>query len=465
MTRKRRVRRRHRTQKGKGKAKAQPKARTMQKGGKPLRVNPPICKGLPSLVNGLEYGSIQTEKYAKNQPQTDYKAFFDGTCYPPYVVSTTHMSGYTLKGSFILMKKPEEVSMLLDKWMKWIQPISKEMFSSSLVGIRSNINPFKSYYDQLQMYKSALENKKSMITKAVTSDSEILVSEENIKSTLQMIKMKYEYYNDIPFNMKEFLGFEKMSGWFGTEAARIKGMQEMDEEVKKLNKQVETNPDVLKKITEENEKKKEASKATLVLTAYVFCYLNRATNVGSLEQILGVLNKLYAQINSFSDAKGTPEDSMGLINTFVEKFPVHLGELKTAMEVMKGGTLKGFRTKATGMAKGLLDKTRTAIKAGAYKGALKVANWSKPNGLNATVGEEEFLEGELTGVTNGGIQRQNSESRFKGHFKELQEKEGNTGGAPSHPMSNNHEESPRRGGAVRGARGPVPRVRGVNPEA
>jgi len=29
-----------------------------------------------------------------------------------------------------------------------------------------------------------------------------LVSEENIKSTLQMIKMKYDYYNDIPFNMK-----------------------------------------------------------------------------------------------------------------------------------------------------------------------------------------------------------------------------------------------------------------------
>jgi len=221
MTRKRRVRRRRRTQKGKTKPRSMPKARTMQKGGKPLRINPPICKGLPSLVNGLEYDSIQTVKYVKDQTQTDYKAFFDGTCYPPYVVSTTHMSGYTLKGSFILMKNPEEVSMFLDKWMKWIQPISKEMFSSSLVGIRSNINPFKSYYDQLQLFKNALENKKSMFVKAVTSDSEILVSEENIKETLRMIKVKYDYYNDIPFKMKEFLGFEKMSGWVGTEAARL----------------------------------------------------------------------------------------------------------------------------------------------------------------------------------------------------------------------------------------------------
>lgn len=391
MTRKRRVRRRRRTQKGKAKPK-QKGGKSMQKGGKPLRINPPICKGLPSLVNGLEYGSIQTEKYVKNQTQTDYKAFFDGTCYPPYVVSTTHMSGYTLKGSFILMKKPEEVSMVLDKWMKWIQPISKEMFSSSLVGIRSNINPFKSYYDQLQLYKTALENKKSMFVKAVTSDSEILVSEENIKSTLQMIKMKYDYYNDIPFNMKEFLGFEKMSGWFGTEAARIKGMQEMDAEVDKLKGDATPydSAKVLADIKEENDKKKAASKAILVLTTYVFCYLNRATNVGSLEQILGVLNKLYEQINSFSNKGGTPEDSMGLINTFVEKFPEHLKELKTSMEVMKGGAgvgrfFKGIGTKT----KELAQNAGTGAKGLVHKGATILAEKTKPK---QKIGKDGKLE-------------------------------------------------------------------------
>ena len=379
MTRKRRVRRRRRTQKGKAKPK--------QKGGKPLRINPPICKGLPSLVNGLEYGSIQTEKYVKNQTQTDYKAFFDGTCYPPYVVSTTHMSGYTLKGSFILMKKPEEVSMVLDKWMKWIQPISKEMFSSSLVGIRSNINPFKSYYDQLQLYKTALENKKSMFVKAVTSDSEILVSEENIKSTLQMIKMKYDYYNDIPFNMKEFLGFEKMSGWFGTEAARIKGMQEMDAEVDKLKGDATPydSAKVLADIKEENEKKKAASKATLVLTTYVFCYLNRATDVGSLEKILGVLNKLYEQINSFSNKGGTPEDSMGLINTFVEKFPEHLKELKTAMGSQRGGMFKGFGKKTRELAQKVGTKANETI----HKGATILAEKTKPK---QKIGKDGKLE-------------------------------------------------------------------------
>ena len=380
MTRKRRVRRRRRTQKGKTKARSmpkdKPKAKSMQKGGKPLRINPAICKGLPSLVNGLEYDSIQTVKYVKDQAQTDYKAFFDGTCYPPYVVSTTHMSGYTLKGSFILMKNPEKVSMVIDKWMKWIQPISKEMFSSSLVGIRSNINPFKTYYDQLQMYKTALENKKSMIVKALTADTEILASEENIKGTLQTIQMKYNYYNDIPFNMKEFLGFEKMSGWFGTEAARIKGMQEMDEEVKKLVKPSDPKPNVLDKIKEENEKKKEASKATLVLTTYVFYYLNRATNAGSLEQILGVLNKLYAQINSFSDVKGTPEESMVLIRGFVEKFPVYLGELKTAMGSQRGGAfLKVIRTKTKEIAK----QAGTGAKGLLHKGASVIAERTKPN--------------------------------------------------------------------------------------
>ena len=388
MTRKRRVRRRRRTQKGKPtpkdkpkartmpKAKSMPKARTMQKGGKPLRINPAICKGLPSLVNGLEYDSIQTVKYVKDQAQTDYKAFFDGTCYPPYVVSTTHMSGYTLKGSFILMKNPEKVSMVIDKWMKWIQPISKEMFSSSLVGIRSNINPFKTYYDQLQMYKTALENKKSMIVKALTADTEILASEENIKGTLQTIQMKYKYYNDIPFNMKEFLGFEKMSGWFGTEAARIQGMKEMDEEVKKLKTGETAKTDVLGEIRDENEDKKNASKATLVLTAYVFCYLNRATNAEALEQILGVLNKLYAQINSFSNKGGTPTESMVPIKEFVDKFPVHLGELKTAMEAMKGGAfLKRFGAET----KVIAQKTRNRGKELIHKGALVIAEHTKPN--------------------------------------------------------------------------------------
>jgi hypothetical protein len=404
MTRKRRVRRRRRTQKGKAKPK--------QKGGKPLRINPPICKGLPSLVNGLEYGSIQTEKYVKTHTQTDYKAFFDGTCYPPYVVSTTHMSGYTLKGSFILMKKPEEVSMVLDKWMKWIQPISKEMFSSSLVGIRSNINPFKSYYDQLQLYKTALENKKSMFVKAVTSDSEILVSEENIKSTLQMIKMKYDYYNDIPFNMKEFLGFEKMSGWFGTEAARIKGMQEMDAEVDKLKGDATPydSAKVLADIKEENEKKKAASKAILVLTTYVFCYLNRATDIGSLEKILGVLNKLYEQINSFSDVKdkGTPEDSMGLIKGFVEKFPEHLKELKTAMGSQRGGMLKGFGKKTSELAQKVGTKATKAV----HTGATYIAEHTKQNEHIGQDGKLEpikyYVKGEPGPTVNQPVRLDNS---------------------------------------------------------
>lgn len=326
MTRKRRPKRRRRTQKGLTKRRI--------RGGKP--VNPDFCKGLPALVNGLEYDPIKTTEYVQNQTQTDYKTFLEGTCKPSYVVSTTHLSSYTLKGSYLLMTNPEELANLVQKWVKLVEPISKELFSSSLVGLRSNINPFTSYFGQLQMYKTALENKKGMLSKMVTSDTEILASVDNIKDTLQAIRMKYAYFSDLPFNMKEYLGFEKIGGWLGSAAVRDQVMKDIDGEVGKLTTSTEP-VSGLDRINAEIKTKIEASKAVVVLTTFVLCYLNE-TDETSLEKILGVLNKLYEQINRFSDAKGTPEELLKSVEAYVTDFPKHLDELKTAMGPgQKGG--------------------------------------------------------------------------------------------------------------------------------
>ena len=219
------------------------------KGGKPI--NPDKCKGLPYLVKGLEY-DVKTEAYIKGEAQTDYKAFFDGNCKPPYVVSTMHMS-HSLKGSYLLVKNPEPLGILIQKWIKLIEPLSKELFASSAVGLRSNINPFKTYYDQLQLYNSLLVNKKGMLSKMVTSDSEAFFTEDNIRETLQGIKMKYDYFSGLPFDMKEFLGFEKIgSGWMSTEAGRKQKMLEIDEEVESLAKPTSsTEMDMTKAIADE----------------------------------------------------------------------------------------------------------------------------------------------------------------------------------------------------------------------
>jgi hypothetical protein len=311
-------------------------------------VNPDVCKGLPALVNGLEYDPIKTTEYVQNQTQTDYKTFLDGTCKPSYVVSTTHLSSYTLKGSFLLMTNPEQLANLVQKWVKWVEPISKEMFSSSLVGLRSNINPFTPYYGQLKMYKTALENKKDMVSKLLTADTEILASVDNIKDTLQAIRMKYAYFSDLPFNMKEYLGFEKIGGWLGSAAARDQVMKEIDGEVKKLNEPVSGQASGLERINAEKKTKIDASKAVVVLTTFVLCYLNEMEDTG-LEKILGVLNTLYEQINRFSDAKGTPEELLKFVEAYVTDFPKHLDELKAAMGPgQKGGAWLGkFKGKAT----------------------------------------------------------------------------------------------------------------------
>ncbi len=207
MTRKRRVRRqkRRRTQKGGAKA-----------------VNPDFCKGLPYLVNGLTYDVKTTEYYTEKTSHADYKSFLDANCKPLYVVSTTHESAYTLKKSFLLVKNHQQLSELVQKWMKLVEPISKEMFTSSIRGFRSNINPFTAFYDQLKEYNKVLENKKGMLSKLMTSNSEVMFTEDNIKDTLTSIKMKYDYFSGKPFNMREFLGFEKIGGWMGRRQAENK---------------------------------------------------------------------------------------------------------------------------------------------------------------------------------------------------------------------------------------------------
>jgi hypothetical protein len=333
MTRKRRSRRKRRTQKG---------------GAKPI--NPDFCKALPYLVNGLTYNVATAKYYTGQTTYTDYNSFLDATCKPTYVVSTVHNPAYTLKKSFILVKNHEKLSMLVQKWMKAIKPISIELFSSSMVGLRSNINPFTAFYDQLKEYNRLLENKKGMLTKLVTSNSEVMLTEDNIKDTCYSIDMKYKYLTGLPFNMKEFLGFEKMGGWMGTN--RKQTMQEIDEEVNKLSTiKVEGHEKEFEKVTAEYALKTKASKTIVILASYVFCYLNYLPipvnghlENDTINRMIEVLNTLYGQINQFSGEKGkdgrTPDEARVFLQAFVDSFDTNLTELRKAMgheNKMKGG--------------------------------------------------------------------------------------------------------------------------------
>jgi len=332
MTHKRRSRRQRRT----------------QKGGAKKSVNPDICKGLPYLVNGFEY-TTKTSEYVKGDySQLDYKSFLDGTCKPIYVVSTTRISSYSLKGSFILMKNPEKLSLLVKKWIALLKPISASVIGSSVkdITLQRNVNPFKTYYDQLKLYNSILDNK-SGILNMVTRDTELIYSDENILETFNGIRAQYNYYSDIPFNMKEFLGFEKIGGWMGTESGRIKTMKQIDEEVGKFSGNVVPNTnykeDLKKNMEKELTIKTQASKALMILMTFVFCYLNYIPipkgdlDMDTINRMTQTLNKLYEQINRFSSVKGTPEQMRTFLQTYVSDFNKNLKELK---EVMSKKTAK-----------------------------------------------------------------------------------------------------------------------------
>ena len=332
MTHKRRSRRQRRT----------------QKGGAKKSVNPDICKGLPYLVNGFEY-TTKTSEYVKGDySQLDYKSFLDGTCKPIYVVSTTRISSYSLKGSFILMKNPEKLSLLVKKWIALLKPISASVIGSSVkdIALQRNVNPFKTYYDQLKLYNSILDNK-SGILNMVTRDTELIYSDENILETFNGIRAQYNYYSDIPFNMKEFLGFEKIGGWMGTESGRIKTMKQIDEEVGKFSGSVVPNTkykeDLKKNMEKELTIKTDASKALMILMTFVFCYLNYIPipkgdlDMDTINRMTQTLNKLYEQINRFSSVKGTPEQMRTFLQTYVSDFNKNLKELK---EVMSKKTAK-----------------------------------------------------------------------------------------------------------------------------
>ena len=332
MTHKRRSRRQRRT----------------QKGGAKKSVNPDICKGLPYLVNGFEY-TTKTSEYVKGDySQVDYKSFLDGTCKPIYVVSTTRISSYSLKGSFILMKNPEKLSLLVKKWIALLKPISASVIGSSVkdIALQRNVNPFKTYYDQLKLYNSILDNK-SGILNMVTRDTELIYSDENILETFNGIRAQYNYYSDIPFNMKEFLGFEKIGGWMGTESGRIKTMKQIDEEVGKFSGNVVPNTnykeDLKKNMEKELTIKTQASKALMILMTFVFCYLNYIPipkgdlDMDTINRMTQTLNKLYEQINRFSSVKGTPEQMRTFLQTYVSDFNKNLKELK---EVMSKKTAK-----------------------------------------------------------------------------------------------------------------------------
>ena len=392
MTRKRRVRRRR---------------RRTQKGGKPT--NPESCKGLPYLINGLTYNVKTSEYYKGETTHEKLQSFLEATCKPLYVVSTKHESAYTLKKSYLLVKNHEQLDQLMQKWLKMIEPISKEMFSSSLVGIRSNINPFKPFYEQLQLYKTTLDNKKGMLAKLSTSDTEVMFTDENIKDTLLSIQSKYNYYNDIPFNMKEFLGFEKIGGWMGSESTRKQTMQTIDDEVKKL---ATVNPDKdtgIERVKKEYELKKNASKALVVLASYVYCYLNYLPiplsgqlSDETTNQIIEVLNTFYGQINQFSagkDAKAkdmTPEKARLLLEEFEKNFDTNLGQLKKAMNPgMKGGG--GEKPKPKVVEKIPIGTRPKEVIA---KGLRRFANHISPRGSGQPPPLEEIPAG-VAGLKNG----------------------------------------------------------------
>jgi hypothetical protein len=309
----------------------------------------------------------------KNQPQQDYKTFFDANCKPMYYLSTNRSSPYSIKEKYMIMKNPEKVLVVVNKWSALLQPISASVVGSSVgdMATRTNVNPFKTYYDQLQTYKRLLDNKSAlssgsvsslakgavtgMLTMGASVDSEVFYSQENILETFNTINAEYNYYKGIPFNMKEFLGFEKIGGWMGTEASRKKAMETIDGEVLKLAgdkkydaaKETEAKATAKKDLETERDLKIEVSKAALILSMYVFCYLNYMPipkgnmDMDTINRMIQTLNTFYAQINRFS-VGGTPKEVEKLLTDYKNGFETNLAELtkemakKTAKPIVGG---------------------------------------------------------------------------------------------------------------------------------
>lgn len=364
MTRKRRLKRRSRlTQRG---VHRKSKRSVSQRGGTAQKPVINLCTGLPHPVNGLEY-TTKTEEIVKGQPNPDYKSYFDSNCKPLFYVSTNHSSKSAL-AKFMILKNPQKVSIVVNKWITLLEPIKAQVIGSSKLEMvsRTNVNPFMDYYAQLQRYKSLFENKSMMSTRSGTNllkatmtaastlgksmDTEALYSDETIMETFNGITQQYKYYSDMPFNMKEFLGFEGIGGWLGTEASRKKSMEAVDSEVTML--QNLTNPDPQKKeptrrlMQIEKETKIKAAKTALVLSLYVFCYLNYMPipkgkmDEDTINRMIQTLNKFYEQINTFSGG-GSPEGINVLLTAYVDGFVTNLKNLKTEMEKKRAKPIVG----------------------------------------------------------------------------------------------------------------------------
>ncbi len=426
MTRKRRLKRSRRT-------------RRDQRGGA-QRVAPKmpptdICKGLPFPVNGLEY-STRTEAFIKNQPQQDYKTFFDANCKPMYYLSTNRSSPYSIKEKYMIIQNKEKVLFVVDKWSALLQPISAPVVGTSLGdrATQTNVNPFKTYYDQLQTYKRLLDNKSAlssgsvsslakgavtgMLTMGASVDSEVFYSQENILETFNSINAEYNYYKGIPFNMKEFLGFEKIGGWMGTEASRKKAMETIDGEVLKLAgdkkpaEEAATSKDEKKKKMEtERLLKIEVSKAALILSLYVFCYLNYMPipkgnmDMDTINRMIQTLNTFYAQINRFS-VGGTPKEVEKLLTDYKDGFETNLAELtkemakKTAKPIVGGAFFRRTKQAVIQGARGV--RTGWSGQSGANtQGQVGILPKKPPNSVEgvptATIGSDvELVQNPLT---------------------------------------------------------------------
>ena len=368
MTRKRRLKRRSRlTQRG---VHRKSKRSVSQRGGTAQKPVINLCTGLPHPVNGLEY-TTKTEEIVKGQPNPDYKSYFDSNCKPLFYVSTNHSSKSAL-AKFMILKNPQKVSIVVNKWITLLEPIKAQVIGSSKLEMvsRTNVNPFMDYYAQLQRYKSLFENKSMMSTRSGTNllkatmtaastlgksmDTEALYSDETIMETFNGITQQYKYYSDMPFNMKEFLGFEGIGGWLGTEASRKKSMEAVDSEVAMLSaqtvystdKETERKGKIIPKMNAERDLKIDVAKRALVLCLYVFCYLNympipkSKMDEDTINRMIQTLNTFYKQINTFSGG-GAPEDVEKLLNAYVSGFEKNLEDLTKEMEKKRAKPIVG----------------------------------------------------------------------------------------------------------------------------
>ena len=451
MTRKRRLKRSRRTRRDqRGGA---------QRGGaqRVAPKTPPtdICKGLPFPVNGLEY-STRTEAFIKNQPQQDYKTFFDANCKPMYYLSTSRSSPYSIKEKYMIIQNQEKVLFVVDKWSALLQPISASVVGSSLGdrATQTNVNPFKTYYDQLQTYKRLLDNKSAlssgsvsslakgavtgMLTMGASVDSEVFYSQENILETFNSINAEYNYYKGIPFNMKEFLGFEKIGGWMGTEASRKKAMETIDGEVlklagdKKSAEEAATSKDEKKtKMETERLLKTEASKAALILSLYVLCYLNYMPipkgnmDMDTINRMIQTLNTFYAQINRFS-VGGTPKEVEKLLTEYKDGFDTNLAELtkemakKTAKPIVGGaGFFKRTKQAVVEGARGLKEGAKagwSGQSGSTTQGQVGILPKGKVRGQDTrtkTIGEDD----EQLTISNSAASEKSVEKYIKGNNK------------------------------------------------